>query len=193
MEAGAVALAALVVGVVYPIIRVVPPYTMEDVHPIMAGLAADRANAPAIFLHYSAAPAFEYYASRYGFEAGSYSVASCQVETPSDALREVDSLRAQPRAWIVFVHVTPGLALERADLLAYLDTIGYRRDSIVLPSHRAVGGPIPSEAFLFDLSDPIRLAKATADRFPLRATFHRGASCLEGPQTMSVPKRAMNR
>ena len=59
--------------------------------------------------------------------------------------------------------------------------IGYRRDTIVVPSRRAVGLRIPSEAFLYDLSDPVRLARETADRFPLRATFHRGANCLEGP------------
>lgn len=46
----------------YPILRVRPPYTMEDVHPVMTVLAQDRANHPAMFLHYNAAPAFEYYA-----------------------------------------------------------------------------------------------------------------------------------
>lgn len=186
MEAGAIAVALLTAGTVYPVLRVVPPYTMEDVHPIMAALAADRANEPAIFLHYNAGVAFEFYARRYGFGPGSYSVASCRSQPPSAALRQLDTMRGRPRVWVVFVHVTSGVALERTDLLAYLDTIGHRREHILVPGRQAVGDLLPSEAYLYDLSDPHLLARATADRFPLKSTFDRGRNCDEGPQTMTV-------
>ena len=193
-EVGVVAVAVLTAGVAYPVLRVHPPYPFEDVHPIMAAVAQDRPNAPAIFLHYNAAAAFEYYAPRYGFNPSDYSVASCRVSRPSAILREVDSaLRGRRRAWVLFVHLTPSLAIERTDLLAYLDTIGRRLNTISVPGGRAVGAPVPSEAFLYDLSDPNLLARANAETFPLKATFDRGANCFEGPQAMSVPKLAVGR
>jgi hypothetical protein len=188
---GVLAVAVVVTGVLDKAVRVRPPYTMEDVHPIMRTLSNDRVKHPVIFLHYNAAPAFEYYARQYGFSPDDYSVASCGAAHPADSLHEVDrALRGQRRAWIMFVHVTGLVAPERADLLRYLDTIGRRLDRIVISSHRAIGPPFPSEAVLYDLSDPALLARADADTFPLRSRFNRGSDCAEGPQTMSVPRLA---
>jgi hypothetical protein len=189
---GGMVVLAVVAGTVVPVLRVRPPYTYEDVHPIMAALSRDRPNQPAIFLHYNAAPAFEYYARQYGFSPHDYSIASCGVRFPADALRDVDrTLRGERRAWVVFVHVTALVAPERTDLLRYLDTIGRRLDRIAIPSHRAFIQPLPSEAVLYDLSDPALLARADAETFPITSNFNRGANCLEGPQTMSVPRLAV--
>lgn len=183
------AVATITAGTLYPVLRVHPPYTTEDVHPIMAAIAADRGNRPAIFLHYNAAVAFDYYASLYGFAPADYSIAKCQVAAPTDMLRDVDeALRGRSRAWVVFVHVTALVAQERTDLLGYLDTIGRRLTTMTVANRRAVGAPLDSQAVLYDFSDPTRLAMADAASFPLKTRFNRGPNCHEGPQAMSVPR-----
>jgi hypothetical protein len=93
----------------------------------------------------------------------------------------------------VWVLTTHSLAQyrEREDILGYLDTIGLRRDGLVMKS-RIPGRPgLPAEVFLYDLSDPVRLGRATMMSSAVTGPSSTNArnGCGEGPQAMVPPRR----
>ena len=149
----------------YGLVRDPPPYAPEPLKPVL--LSMHRAWQPGdrVYVYYGAEKAFVYYARRLGFESGAYVLGTCARGDPRVYLREIDALRGAPRAWLVVAHPTRG---EDAILLGYLDRIGTRR-----AAYQAAGrapGPRTDEyaqVYLYDLSDPGRLAAVTADTFPL--------------------------
>lgn len=181
----AVAITAVVcAGLLTPPITSRPPYTIEDVKPVMSALQAGRMPSDAIYVHANAASAFTYYAPRYGMVPTSFTIGSCHFVDGRAFLRELDQFRGLPRVWVVVTHIIPALAGERLDLLGYLDAIGQRRTSITVPSTRA-GPSLPAESILYDLSDSERLQRTTAATFQLQGTYARTErACHEGPISM---------
>ena len=76
---------------------------------------------------------------------------------------------------------------ERDDMLRYLDAIGTRLNAFSVPTRRGPVAGTPAEAFLYDLSDPGRLQRATADSFLLdRQNPQARRGCEEGPATITA-------
>jgi hypothetical protein len=85
-------------------------------------------------------------------------------ETRPDArtlLREVDALRGHPRAWFFYAH---GVGCKPALIRSYLESIGAEIDRIEDP--HGTRGMHETAASLYDLSDPVRLARSSAARQP---------------------------
>ena len=113
---------------------------------------------------------FAFYSGDYGFRGGDYQVGHDFQDDSRCHFQELDMFRGRPRVWVVLTQATYP---QRDDILHYLDTIGviampccaiaYRKQLEVPASREAVLiRPHTSEAFLYDLSDPLRLGDATA-------------------------------
>ena len=79
-------------------------------------------------------------------------------------LRDVDRYRGRPRVWLIAGAVPPFQPL-RSDVEGYLSAIGIRKDGLAVDSAKPI---YPVSATLFDLSDPDRLAAASAETFPIQ-------------------------
>lgn len=77
--AGALVVALLIAGVIVPLVRVPPPYTIEDVKPVMAALNKAVGPETVIYAHANAAAAFEYYAPRLSLSDATYRTGSCRL------------------------------------------------------------------------------------------------------------------
>ena len=157
---------------------------------MMAALNGAVGPETAIYVHANAAAAFEYYAPQFSLGDAAYRVGSCQLADGRALLEEVDPYRGQRDVWVVMTHMITTMAGQRDDLLRYLDAIGRRTRSLVVPSNRAGGAPLPAEAFHYDLSDPARLGQVHADGFPVHGNYSRTQqACEEGPIRMTTLRR----
>lgn len=141
-----------------------PPSYVQHLRPVMTYLVSHRSPSDAVFVFYGAIPAFDYYAARMALPGERTIFGRCAVGDPRDYLRQLEPLRGVGRAWMVVTHTQREGELEL--MLAYLDRIGRRLDAVVVPAsnRRYIE---EAAAFLYDLSDPARLAAASADTFPI--------------------------
>jgi hypothetical protein len=173
----------------WPIIRTPPVYHVEDMKPVLAYLQSQRRPADRIYTYYGAAPATAFYAGRYGLHDRDYAVGGCHRGEGRRYLEELDTFRGSPRVWVVLTHSLPAFQ-EREDLLRYLDAIGVRRQGFAVSARTLDNRGFPAEVYLYDLSDPIKLARVAATSFPLLGPISRDAHsrCLFGPQVMIPPR-----
>jgi Dolichyl-phosphate-mannose-protein mannosyltransferase len=148
------------------------PYMPEPLKSVLQEMRQAWQPGDRAYVYYGGEKAFVYYARRYGFAPGDYVLGRCAREDPRAYLRELDAFRGVPRLWLVVTHEVPE---EVAAVRGYLARIGTRRAS-------AQAGDIPGErrsdraqVDLYDLSEPGRLATATAETFPLPPGAERGA------------------
>jgi hypothetical protein len=144
-----------------------PVYRREEITPAIAYLRQHAQSADRSYVYYGAVPAFEFYA-RNRLDSASYVLGGCHRGDPRQYLAELDEFRGRPRAWLLFAHELPRLH-ERALMLRYLDAIGFVRDSMIVRGHDADGNSASVSLYLYDLSDPARLASASASSFPIGA------------------------
>ena len=138
-------------------------YWVEDHKTALAFLRERRQTGDAVLVFAYELLAVERYGARYGLASDDYQLGAC---SPSDGrvfLRDVDRYRGRRRVWLLDGGV-PGYSAPRKSLERYLATIGVRKESISIPSEKPLG---PVGAHLFDLSDPARLATASAEMFAL--------------------------
>jgi hypothetical protein len=150
-------------GPAWSFVRVPPPYFVEDYKTVLAFAREHRQPGDAVFVTPLACEAVERYGPEYGLAPGDYQLGSCSAEDRRVLLREVDRYRGRPRLWVIASAVPP-FQPQRASVEKYLSTIGVRKLSIAVPSEQPL---FPVSAILFDLSDPARLAAASAETFPL--------------------------
>jgi hypothetical protein len=182
---GAAVVALLLVPALAPALRSPPPYYREDIEPVIAHVAARRQPDDRIYVFFAAAPAFEWYAERYGLPRASYAIGGCHRDSQGQPyLQELDAFRGRSRLWFVFTHASRDY--ERRDLLGYLGAIGTLRERFVARSRAAGRRPQNAEALLYDLSDAERLSSVRADQFPTRGPSPTDARvpCDEGPLQM---------
>lgn len=160
------AVALLLLPALYPLAATPPPHYTEPIKPVLEYVRERRRPGDAVYVYYGAALAVTFYAGQYGMGRDEYAVGGCHRGDGRLYLRELDTFRGRPRVWIVLTHAGPALR-EREDILAYLDTIGVRRESLVLEPHGIGRNLLPAEAHLFDLSVVEKLDDADADTFPL--------------------------
>jgi len=152
---------------VFAAVRGLPPERIEHIRPLVATVADRIEPRDAIYVYYGAGQAVLYYAPTFGLARGELTIGRCSIANPREYLREVDHFRGRPRVWILASHLLRNTG-ELQTLTDYLDAIGRRGDSIIVPATTG----IPAQAaylFLYDLSAPDRLRAAAADTFPVPA------------------------
>jgi len=150
-----------------------PVYEREEMRPLLGQLAERVREGDVLYVYYGAARAFRFYAPQAGIPVSRAALGGCHRGDPRGYLREVDAFRGSPRLWVVVAHPAARLR-EVPGLLGYLGRIGAGRERI------AETGAF---AELYDLSDPVRLASATAEDFPVvtPAPDSSGYDCAHGP------------
>lgn len=133
-----------------------PPLPTQESRGVLAELEHRREPGDVLYVTCGGHQAVPFYGPDVGIE--SWDQGGCH-EDPRSHLREVDAYRGRPRVWLFHMQ-SHGMA----DLLRdYLGTIGTVRDSIPDPWGMDLVG-----AYLYDLSDPDRLERATAGTFPVQ-------------------------
>jgi hypothetical protein len=186
---GALALLLIAGPAVYPIVKTPPVYHLDDMKPVLSYVRANRRPGDAVYVYYGAAPEMSLYAAEYGFREDEYSVGGCRRGDTRRYFDELDTFRGRPRAWILMTHALRTYR-ERSDLLGYLDAIGTRLDATAVESHLPNQPGGPAEAFLYDLSDPGRLAAATRNSAKVTGRSSRTSQlgCGEGPLAMVLSR-----
>lgn len=131
----------------------------EDAGTVLRELDARWQPGDILYAHVGAAPAMQFYGLPLGLEPW--------IEGRSDRdgraiLRELDALRGRPRAW---VFLTNNVRCRAPQIRSYLETIGTEVDVIEDP--HGVTGMHEALAHLYDLSDPDRLSRSSAETHPL--------------------------
>ncbi|MGA2711563.1 MAG: glycosyltransferase family 39 protein [Bryobacteraceae bacterium] len=170
---------------VYPMAKTPPAYHLEDMKPELAYLQERRRPGDAVYVYYGAAPVVTFYAGSYGLRENDYAVGGCNRGDSRSYFGELDGFRGRPRVWVLITH-SLALYRERDDILRYLDTIGLRRDSFATKSRLPSRVGSAAEVFLYDLSDPVRLSRATSLSSPVSgpSSVNARVGCGEGPQAM---------
>jgi len=146
-----------------------PPRMPEHFRPVMQSIADHERPGDAVWVYYSGGGAFEYYAQRIPI-GSEVTRGDCNRSDPRAYLRQVDVVRGRSRVWIVMAHASgPYIFDERGLILRYLDSIGRRLDE-----HVPAGDTTRNRAaaYLYDLSDPARLAFITAEQFPIDSSAY---------------------
>ena len=184
----------LLVGpALYPMASTPPVYRNEDVKPVLSYMLANRRPGDRVYVYYGAGAAVTFYGEVYGLRENEYVVGGRHRGNGRCYFEELDMFRGRPRLWVVLTH-TSRIYPERDDILRYLDTIGVRRDFFAVQSRLPGRREKPAEAFLYDLSDPVRLSSATAISAQLTGPSKPNArkGCGKGPQSMEPLGEDMN-
>lgn len=156
-RARAVATALALGPFVLPAIAVVsfapPPYRAEETRPVLDELRARLEPGDTIYVYYAAGLAMRFYAPDIVGVLGANHRADGR-----GYFREIDALRGRPRVWFFHTH---GYPCEPDAIRSYLDAIGTALERIEDPY--GLVGQRETAAFLYDLSNPERLAKADAE------------------------------
>jgi hypothetical protein len=96
------------------------PNQGEDIKPVMAYLSKNRKNRDLIYVSYFATPAFEYYASFYGFNRRDY----IPSDVPDESFGDLDALRGNDRVWVLFSHGCSSCEWSEDNYLRHLGDLG---------------------------------------------------------------------
>jgi hypothetical protein len=182
-RATAVARALAILLCVPPLYRTVafpPPYQWTVIGSYLAQIRDRWQPGDIVYVSYGRALELLYHAPRFGLEARDVVLGPCDVDDPRAALRAVDALRGRPRVWVI---VGAGLYAPLSQEYGYLRAIGVRRDSlpVSLPGSVRQGRAQPFDidtAYLFDLSDSTRLARAAADTYAISPLIRRSLGAM---------------
>jgi hypothetical protein len=188
---------AIAVTPVVALVRNPPVWRLDEVRPVLVELHRQRRPGDVVFAYYPAWQALRYYGPLYGLPPESVELATCHPSDLHDYLRDLDHYRGLSRFWFLTSFNVPSLGEIQA-MVEYLDAIGVRRETITAPPNNRPGRGSsrvawekwrPTAAYLYDLSDPARLASATAaDRsLPPPIQFRGVPRCVYGPL---IPHRA---
>jgi hypothetical protein len=189
-----------------PVAAVIPPVVMlarnppvwrfDEVRPVLAELQRQRRPGDSVYAFYPSWQALRYYGPRYGLPLSALDLGNCHPEL-RDYLRELDRYRGRERVWLLSAFDTHAVR-ELPVLLAYLDDIGVRRAVIEGPPTNRPGATgqgrrwstrVPSFAYLYDLSDPARLASTSAEtrQIPPSVRYVGVPRCVYAPIIPRVP------
>jgi hypothetical protein len=153
------ALAALLAGILVLLIVVhLPPYHFQEGRPVLEAVAGRWQKGDALYVYYSAEKAVSFYGSHLGLTASF--TGDCHREQPREYFREVDQFRGRSRVWFFYTHAALGYR-EPEVIRSYLSAIGEERDRI--PDPYGSREQAEAAAYLYDLSNPTRLAATTWD------------------------------
>jgi hypothetical protein len=141
--------------------QAMPPYEIEHHRDLLSYLERNRQPGDLVYVLPLQEIGTEFYGPRYGLMRSEWTTGICDAFETRPYLQDVDRYRGVRRLWILAGAGTP-FRVPRGVIQSYLNTIGVKKDSLSLPSLTA--GSVSIE--LYDLSDPVRLNAATADKFP---------------------------
>lgn len=139
-----------------------PPYDLERWHEVLAYLQQHRAPGDVIYVWPISRIGVLHYGPQFGIGPGDFVTGECHRDDVRAYLRGVDRYRGTPRLWMLGSNARV-FRPARSSVAGYLKAIAHQRDSLVLPS--MTFGAVSLE--LYDLSDPVKLAGATSDSFPV--------------------------
>lgn len=137
-----------------------PLYRREDARPILEEIRGNWQPGDVIYSLHGGEHAMEFYGNQLGLTPRL--VGEDHGFAPRAYLREVDPLRGRPRVWFFFTHAK---RCEPETVLSYLDSIGTQIERIEDPNDNR--GKREAAAYLYDLSDPGRLARSNAANHPV--------------------------
>jgi Dolichyl-phosphate-mannose-protein mannosyltransferase len=192
---GVLLMLAVAAPVVAAVVRTPPVWRFDEVRPVLAELQRRRLPEDAVYVTYPTWQAIRYYGPRYGLGFDAVDVGACHPSDLHDYLHELDRYRGR-RVWFLAAFATRWG--ERPAMRAYLEAIGVRKDTIEGPPTDRTGAittPVPGQvrppagAYLYDLTDPGRLASTTADRMVITQSpaVAGPPRCVEGPVVPRVP------
>lgn len=113
----------------------VAPKYFEHIRPAMSNLAQNWRPGDLLFVSNGAAPAFDFYAERYGLGDVTYSTSQpADYLNPEALAQRLEALDGSPRAWILFSHVyEQGDFNEKEFLLTALDERGKKKREFRTP------------------------------------------------------------
>lgn len=152
----------LLVPAIGPMLLTPPVYRLEDTDPVLRYVATHELPTDPIYVSYGAGSAAQYYGPRLGLSSRSMIIGGCHRQDWRSYLRELDQFRVRSRLWLVTAHDLDG---ERRLMLDYLSTIGREVDSVVVQAHLPLHHSHGAAAYLFDLSDSLRLRAAASRTF----------------------------
>ena len=155
-------LAAFLAVPVLTLVRNPPPYEIEHWRTVLQYLATHRQPGDAIYVFPLSRVGMQFYGPAFGLQLDDWITVPCDREDTRAYLRDVDRFRGTPRLWIISSGARP-FRTARPAMRQYLETIGRRTDSLVLPSLSM--GNVTLERY--DLSDSARLGAANAETFPV--------------------------
>ncbi len=157
-----------------------PPYRAEETRPVLEELGARLQPGDAIYVYYAAGLAMRFYAPDLD------AIHGANHRTDGRGyFREIDALRGRSRVWFFHTH---GYPCETEAIRSYLDAIGLERERIEDPY--GLTGQRETAAYLYDLSNPERLARTDAEThfYPVaRGTGWRIVGCGYGRNPWELP------
>lgn len=156
-----------------------PPYRFEESRPVLEALADRWRPGDAIYVYGAASLAMRFYGPPVEWIDGSQDRADSRTY-----FREIDGLRGRPRVWFFVTH---GLPCEPEAIRSYLEAIGTELERIDDPFGNR--GQRAAAAYLYDLSDPARLARADAETHPHPRAIRVSSLRVEGCDYSREPGR----
>ena len=147
-----------------------PPYRAEESRPVLDELARRWRPGDAVYVYGSASLAMRFYGPPVEWIEGSIDRADSRTY-----FREIDRLRGRSRVWLFITHSFP---CEPEAIRSYLEAIGTEVDRIEDPF--GLVGQRAATAYLYDLSDPDRLALADAETHPYVSATRLSRVSVEG-------------
>jgi hypothetical protein len=144
-----------------------PPYELEHHREMLEYLQQHRMPGDLIYVLQLQEIGTRFYGPRYGLQPNEWTAGICNANDARAWLRDADRFRGVPRLWVLVGSGRP-LRDVHATVRSYLGTIGIRRDVKTFASMTL--GSVSIE--LYDLSDPVRLASASPEEFPVPAMPH---------------------
>ena len=157
--------AVLVAAPVWKIVRHGPVFRVQETRPLIQWAGTQQRVGDEVYVFYGAWQAFHRYSAASGLDALPTVWGRCHLGDPRAYYREIDALRGKARVWVIMTHAQPTFH-EYDAILGYLDAIGARRSSKSIPDP-PVRSVASADVYLYDLSDPARLATATAITAPV--------------------------
>jgi len=138
------------------------PHGRAEIRPLVEYVVANRRPGDVVYVHYQAAPAFDYYARRMGLAPEDWVPGRCARLNPEVYVREVTEL-PRGRVWVVFSGGSRGPTNfdEKALILAAFRRLGQPRDRLFAQA---------SDLYLFDLTamPPAEVGPLAIPRFAPR-------------------------
>ncbi len=159
---GAAAFAAILSLPASALFQSKPPYIVEHTEALLSHLQQHRQPGDQIYVFPLQRIGLLYYGERFGLSPADWTTGVCNPSDTRAYVRDLDRYRGVRRLWVYTAAARP-FRTASAAVQGYLGTIGSRRDSLELPS--LIFGS--SRLELYDLSDPVLLARANADTFPV--------------------------
>jgi hypothetical protein len=160
--AAALVVAACLAAPLLALVQAPPPYRIDRTPEALAYLQQHRQPGDVVYVWPISKVVVNHYGPASGITPDMWITAPCHRDDVRGYLRDVDRFRGTRRFWILGMGARV-FGPARTSVSRYLDTIGHKRDSRVLPSMTFAAITLD----LYDLSDETKLRTADAESFPV--------------------------